>query len=129
MEAVDEIDKGTFQTFTQDHDKATPAPKLYTDDCKVDFHQPAEKIHNKIRGLSPFPTAWAVLDDLKFNLYRSEIGPNRELVPGKLAMNEDKLLAGCEPGTVVLKEVQLQGKRRMQGKEFMNGYNGTGILH
>lgn len=129
VEAVDEIDREEYDLTPQNHEKATPAPKLFTDNCKIDFDQPAHKVHNKIRGLSPFPTAWAKLDGLKFNMYRSEIGPNKELAPGQLEMSGDDLLVGCKSGTLRLKEVQLQGKRRMSGKDFMNGYSGTGMLH
>lgn len=128
LKAVDEIEEGTVQTISQDHSKATPAPKLFTEDCKIDFQKPVQVVHNKIRGLSPFPTAWATLDDLKFNMYRSEIGPDKNLAPGRLEMNDDDLLVGCKSGTLVLKEVQLEGKQRMKGKDFMNGYNGSGLL-
>lgn len=128
LEAVDEIDKESYQTISQDHSKATPAPKLFTEDCKIDFQKPAQDVHNKIRGFSPFPTAWAKLDDLKFNMYRSEIGPDKNLAPGQLEMNDDDLLVGCKAGTLVLKEVQIEGKRRMSGRDFMNGYHGTGLL-
>lgn len=129
MEAIEAIDEDSYEAIPQDNEKATPAPKLFTDDCKVDFDQPAEKVHNKIRGLSPFPTAWAELDDLKFNMYRSKLGPSKELSPGQLDMHGDELIAGCASGTVILEEVQLQGKRRMSGKDFMNGYSGIGVLH
>ncbi|HKK46641.1 MAG TPA: methionyl-tRNA formyltransferase [Balneolaceae bacterium] len=129
VEAVEEIGQSNYKTYPQDHSKATLAPKLFTDDCKINFYQPASDVHNKIRGLSPFPTAWATLDDLKFNMYRSELGPDRNLAPGELKMDGDYLLVGCEPGTVILNEVQLEGKRRMHGKEFMNGYSGIGVLH
>lgn len=128
-EAVDEIARDSYSLREQDDTKATPAPKLYTDDCKVDFYQPAEVVHNKIRGLSPFPTAWAELDDLKFNMYRSEVGPLIQLGPGRLEIKDKKLLAGCGEGTVILREVQIEGKRRMSGMDFMNGYSGTGWLH
>jgi len=129
LEAVDAIEQGSYEAVPQNDEKATPAPKLFTDDCKIDFNQPARKVHNKIRGLSPFPTAWAELDDLKFNMYRSEVGPDKKLAPGELEMLGDDLLVGCKQGTLILKEVQLQGKRRMSGKDFMNGYSGIGVLH
>lgn len=129
LEAVQEISEDSYRAVPQDHEKATPAPKLYTDDCKIDFSLPAAEVHNRIRGLSPFPTAWAELDDLKFNMYRSEIGPDKNLSPGELHMRGDDLLAGCGSGTVILREVQMQGKRRMSGKAFMNGYSGVGVLH
>lgn len=127
--AVEEIDQETYQLQKQDHSKASPAPKLFTNDCKIDFTKPALEVHNKIRGLSPFPTAWAMLEDLKFNMYRSRVGPSVNLAPGRLQMSGDDLIVGCNDGTVILKEVQQQGKRRMPGKDFMNGYNGPGMLH
>ncbi len=130
VKAVDDIENNEHELRAQDHSKATPAPKLFKEDCKVSFDNQAQKVHNKIRGLSPFPTAWAELDDLKFNLYRSKMGPEKDLSGGELAMEDDKLLAGCADGkTVILEEVQLQGKRKMSGKDFMNGYSGTGMLH
>ena len=129
LEAVDEIGQDSYQSFVQNHQQATPAPKLFTDDCYMDFKRPARQVHNKIRGLSPFPTAWGELDDLKFNMYRSKVGPELDLKPGELAMHQGHLVAGCQPGTVILKEVQIEGKRRMSGKDFMNGYSGIGIIH
>lgn len=129
LKSVNDIAADTYSTRDQDDKKAMGAPKLFKDDCKIDFNQPARKVHNKIRGLSPFPTAWVELDDLKFNLYRSEVGPDASLKPGQLKAENDDLLAGCNPGTVILKEVQLQGKKKMSGKDFMNGYSGTGILY
>jgi methionyl-tRNA formyltransferase len=44
-------------------------------------------------------------------------------------MSDDKLIAGCGTGTVILESVQLEGKREMSGKDFMNGYHGTGRLY
>lgn len=129
LDAIQEIEEDSYEAIPQEDEKATPAPKLFTEDCKIDFNVPARNVHNKIRGLSPFPTAWAELDDLKFNIYRSKIGPDKDLIPGKLEMHGDDLLVGCGSGTVILTEVQIQGKRRMSGKDFMNGYSGTGILH
>lgn len=125
---VDDIEQGNYKTYRQNHDEATPAPKLFTEDCKIDFDRPARQVHDNIRGLSPFPTAWARLDGLKFNMYRSALGPDQNLAPGVLVMDEDDLLAGCKAGTVILKQVQLEGKRQMSGKDFMNGYSGSGRL-
>ncbi|MDZ7681889.1 MAG: methionyl-tRNA formyltransferase [Fodinibius sp.] len=127
--AVNDVETNSYQAVSQDDSKASPAPKLFTEDCKIDFDRDAGEVHNKIRGLSPFPTAWAKLDDLKFNMYRSKVGPDIQLAPGRLQMQGNKLLVGCKSGTVVLDKVQLEGKRRMSGKDFMNGYSGRGMLH
>ena len=127
LEAVNEIASGSYETREQDDSKASPAPKLFTEDCKVDFNNPAEDVHNKIRGLSPFPTAWATLDDLKLNMYRSKVAPSKNLKPGEVLFDE-AFFVGCTDGSVILEEVQLQGKKRMSGADFMHGYNGAGII-
>lgn len=129
LEAVNKIEEDSYTLKPQDDSKATPAPKLFTDDCKVDFRNSAREIHNKIRGLSPFPTAWAELDDLKFNMYRSRIASSEGLKPGQIGLHDGEMLAGTLDKDIVLEEVQIQGKRKMSGKDFMNGYSGTGIIH
>ncbi len=129
LESINEIEDGSCTLTPQDHSKATPAPKLFTEDCRVDFDNPAGEIHNKIRGLSPFPTAWAELDDLKFNMYRSRVAQTSRLKPGEIGLKDDEMLVGTRDRDLVLDEVQIQGKKRMSGKDFMNGYSGTGIIH
>ena len=80
-------------------------------------------VHHKIRGLSPFPTAWAHYGNMKMNLYRSKLGPEIDLEPGELLFAEGRqLLVGCGEGSVELTEVQLPGKSRMSGRDFANGY-------
>ncbi len=128
-EALDDIESDSCELKAQDHEQATSAPKLFTEDCRIDFEESAEKVHNKIRGLSPFPGAWAELDGLNFKMYRSRIADSSRLKPGQLDMGDDKLLVGTGTLDLVLEEVQIEGKRRMSGKDFMNGYSGTGLAH
>ncbi len=129
-EAVDRIEEETYRLEDQDESEATPAPKIYSEECKIDFSRPSEEVHNRIRGLSPVPGAWARLDGLRFNIYRSTLGPEEAgLRPGELNLEDRRLLAGCGKGSVELISVQIEGKRRMSGFDFMNGYSGTGVLH
>jgi methionyl-tRNA formyltransferase len=130
LRALNEIENSSYSTVEQDDREATPAPKLYPRDCRIDFQKSALEVHNKIRGLSPFPTAWSELDGLRFNMYRSRLGStDSSLKPGQLALERDELLIGCGSGTVILDEVQLEGKRKMSGRDFINGYNGIGVAH
>lgn len=128
VEALELIESGDYELKPQDDQKASPAPKLFRDDCHIDFDRPAFEVHNKIRGLSPFPTAWASLNGDKFNMYASEIGPELNLKPGELTEHQDNLLVGCGSGTVILKEVQLPGTKRMSGQEFIHGHTAKGTL-
>lgn len=129
LEAVEAIAHDDYALRPQDDEGATPAPKLYTEDCKIDFTHPAEVIHNKIRGLSPFPTAWAELDGLRFNMYRCRVADSRRLKPGQVDVADGKMLVGTADFDLVMERVQIEGKRKMSGADFMNGYSGTGLLH
>lgn len=128
LEAVNSIEKESYILQQQDDSKATPAPKLFKDDCHVSFNDTTEVVHNKIRGLSPFPTAWATWNGEKFNMYASKPGPIANVDPGELFEREGKLLVGCKDGTVELLEVQVPGKKRMNAEEFLNGYAAEGTL-
>ncbi len=128
LDAVNSIENKSYTLLQQDDSKATPAPKLFKDDCHVHFNEPAESVHNKIRGLSPFPTAWAMWNGQKFNMYSSKLGPIANVDPGELFEREGKLLVGCKDGTVELLEVQVPGKKRMNAEEFLNGYTAEGNL-
>lgn len=127
-QAIDQIGEGSFSLTSQDHSKATPAPKLFKDDCHVDFNSPAQQVHNKIRGLSPFPTAWTNWQDQKFNMYRSKVSEVSDLQPGELKAVDDKLLVGCKDKAIELEEVQLPGTKRMSGEDFIRGYEISGKL-
>lgn len=130
LEAVNMIESGSYELTEQDDSLASPAPKLFKEDCHVDFSRPAGEVHNMIRGLSPFPTAWAEWDGEKFNMYHSAPdGPNMDkLEPGSLFENEGKLYAACGSGSVELKQVQVPGSRKMSGSDFLNGHKAEGRL-
>lgn len=123
VDSVDLISSGDITKFPQNHDKATPAPKLFSDDGKIDFNDSSENVHNKIRGMSPFPGAWTDYDGNKLNIHRSRRGPDINLEPGELVFTNGRLLAGCSTGSVELVEVQMPGKKRVKGADFANGYD------
>jgi len=122
-ECVDLIAKGVVITTKQNHQKTTPAPKLFRENTRIDFSKPATEIHNLIRGLNPFPLAWCMYGMDKMNVYRSEIGPDLKLEPGKLKFEDNQLLAGTGNGTIQLIEMQLPGRKKMSGIEFAHGYD------
>lgn len=130
LEAVNMIESGSYELTEQDDEQASPAPKLFKDDCHVDFSRSAAEVHNMIRGLSPFPTAWAKWNGEKFNMYSSEPGgPDRKnLEPGSLFEDEGRLFAACGSGSVELKQVQVPGSRKMSGSDFLNGHQAEGRL-
>lgn len=128
LTSLQKIDSGEYSLAEQEDELASPAPKLFRDDCHVDFNQPVEVVHNKIRGLSPFPTAWASWEGQKFNMYRSKPGINANKAPGELMVQNDQLFVGCERGTVELLEVQLPGTKKLSAEDFIRGYKVEGKL-
>jgi methionyl-tRNA formyltransferase len=108
----------------QDNTLVTKAPKLFKETCEIDFNQSTEKVHNFIRGLSPFPSAWTTLDGQQLKLLRAtkEIAAHN-IEPGKyISDNKNYLKFSTTDGFVSIHELQLQGKRRMEIKDFLNGY-------
>lgn len=124
LDTVQLIASGNYTPAPQDDTLVTKAPKIYHDTCKIDFNRNTLAVHNFIRGLSPYPTAWTMLDDKKLKVFRTQ----KELVthttkPGTFVSdNKHFLKVATLDGFVHLLELQLAGKKRMETKAFLNGY-------
>ena len=129
LEAVELIDLGEYELHAQDDSKATPAPKLFNEQTHVSFDVLADQVHNKIRGLSPFPTAWASLNGEKIKFYKAQTGPHANIDAGEILIKNDKLLVGCADSTIELLEIQLPGKKRMLVSDFLKGNTLEGTFH
>lgn len=101
------------------------APKIFTDTCKIDFKKTTEEVHNLIRGLSPFPGAFCSLHGKTLKIFRTEKEiTNTEAAPGTYQTDEKTFLKfACSNGYVLVKELQLEGKKRMNIEDFLRGYH------
>jgi methionyl-tRNA formyltransferase len=104
------------------------APKIFKEDCEISWQETVENVHNKIRGLSPYPAAWTKLKNSKKNeillvkLFTSKpIENNGISLRGKLQEHSDGILFPCKNGFICITELQVEGKRRMTYKEFLAG--------
>ena len=124
LKSVKALESGNYKPLPQRDEAATKAPKIFHDTCEIDFIQPTEKIHDFIRGLSPYPTAWTILEDKKLKIFRT----TKEIIdhdaePGKFFTdNKHYLKISTIDGYVCLEELQLAGKKRMDVKSFLNGF-------
>ncbi len=103
------------------------APKIFTETCKIDFTKSVNEVHNLIRGLSPFPGAFTYLDGKMLKIYRSEkeISTPKSL-PGQFETDQKTFLKfACANGYVYVKELQLEGKKKMNVGDFLRGYHFT----
>ena len=106
----------------QDESQATYAPILKKEDGHIDWHRPAREILNRMRGFDPWPGAYATLRGQKFQIRAATVG-DQKLPPGVLRAVQKRLYAGCGHGeSLELREVQMEGKKRMTAAAFLNGF-------
>lgn len=133
-ETVDVLAKGNFEAIPQselaDGQEIKHAPKIFKEDCKIDWEKETETIRNLIRGLSPYPTAWT-------NLTHIDSG---KIIPSKIFMatnattskahkpgtiesdGKTYLKVACKNGWLQITDIQLAGKKRMKIEDFLRGF-------
>ncbi len=99
------------------------APKIFKEDCAIDWNQPAQKIYNLIRGLSPYPTAFTKLNDKTLKVFRAELDDKEPgIAPGGFLTDGKTFLKfAAKDGFIKLTDLQYEGKKRMQVDEFLRG--------
>ncbi len=113
--------EGTAEPEPQDHSAATYAPKITTEQARIDWSAPAEAIRNHVRALNPAPGAWTILRSKRVKIWSADSDKQKSaLAPGALC-EEDGLVAGTGTSTLLLQEVQMEGRRRMTGAELARG--------
>lgn len=128
---VNDIPTIEQDTLYNDESELKPAPKIFKETCLIDWNDTARNIYNKVRGLSPYPTAWTELkasngDTIApVKLYKVRIveeGKENESHIGTLETdNKSHIFIGCKDGTIAIEELQLPGKKRMDVKSLLNG--------
>ena len=105
-----------------------PAPKLNKDNCLIDWSDTAENIYNKVRGLNPFPAAWSNLKNngevLNVKIYKVASlleGHNFEF--GSVISSKSEVKVAVRNGFIIIEEIKLPGKRKMDIGSLLNGYN------
>lgn len=105
------------------------APKIFKNDCKIDWANSLDEVYNKIRGLSPYPGAWCILKnraknkDISFKLYHTRKTDIivKEGEKNRLTATEDGILFPCSDYYLRVIDFQMEGKRRMNFKDFLAG--------
>jgi methionyl-tRNA formyltransferase len=121
------IDQAANSPLTIDYSQLKHAPKIFTQTCNIDWRKSIDEIHNLIRGLSPFPGAFTELGDKTLKIFRSEKEPSYPTQrPGKWESDGKTYLKfAAKDGYILLKDVQLEGKKRMLIEDFLRGYRFT----
>ena len=124
LKTVKAIETGDYEAQAQDESLVSHAPKIFHDTCQVNFNQPTEKVHNFVRGLSPYPTAWTILNDKKLKLFRTlkEVIEHNHEAGSFHSDNKNFIKIATADGYIQVLELQLQGRKRMKVKDFLNGF-------
>ena len=125
LKTVQAIEKGPVQALPQDEALASQAPKIFHETCEIDFNQSARDVHNFIRGMSPYPGAYTHIEGQTLKILRSmpEEQPH-SYPPGQFFSNKKNTFKiSTLDGFVHLLELQLEGRRRLDIKSFLNGFS------
>lgn len=128
LQTVQSIEEGSYTPVPQ---TTTPeslgrkAPKIHKEDCRIDWGQETKPILDFVRGLSPYPAAWTILNDKTYKILSAEepqgvlpcLGPGEVYTDGK-----HQVCVGTQGSPVVIKVLQLAGKKPMTAQEFLRGH-------
>lgn len=123
LKTVNLIDQNKVELTSQDNTIATPAPKITKEICKINWTQPAEEIHNLIRGLSPYPGAFFIHDEKTYKVFSSEISNKPNLKPGEIDQSKNEIFIGTSNAALRILEIQPEGRKRMNVEDFLRGYS------
>lgn len=99
------------------------APKIFKSDMEIKWTENAKTVHQLIKGLSPYPTAFSKFNGLVIKIYKAEIDDTLSLQPGEYYTDQKSFLKfQCADYSISVKELQLEGKKKMGVEEFLRGY-------
>lgn len=117
--------EGEVRATPQDDAGATLAPLLTKEDGRVDWRKSAREVHDRVRGLSPWPGAFTEVDGRVVKIHRTEIRSDSGSASEAgevLAAEPSGIEVACGRGTIAILELQLEGKRRLGARDFLAGH-------
>ncbi len=127
IETLKKLIAGDITAIAQDDNLATYAPILTKADGLIDWTLSSEVIVRRVRGLSPWPGTYTKLDGKKFTIHRAHSVDGAKALGVSeagtiLECRDDTIVVRCGEGSLLIEELQLEGKRRMPAKDFLRGY-------
>lgn len=121
-ETIDLLLKGELIPEKQDDEKSNYAPMLTKDLCPINWNESALSIHNKVRGLSPWPVATAKLGEKTIKIHKTIISDKSNGQPGEVIVSDKKLVVSCgESTSIKIVVLQTEGKKAMKASDFLRG--------
>lgn len=121
-ETIDLILSDSLKPVKQNDAESNYAPMLSKELCPIDWNETSDKVHNRVRGLSPWPVATTSLNDKTVKIHKTIVSGNRNGQPGEVAESDKKLIICCGDSTAVeVITLQLDGKKAMNAADFLRG--------
>jgi methionyl-tRNA formyltransferase len=124
LKALDLLRQDKLPPIEQDHSLATAAPPLKKEDGSIDWDKSAWEIHCLIRGMDPWPTAYSFLDGKRFRFFSPELNdtPCKQEPGSIIQADRNGLLLATGDGTLLVREIQPEGKKRMSVEAYLCGH-------
>ncbi len=121
LETLDGLTSGQLTAEPQDDSQTCYAPLLKKEDGQINWYHAASQIHNQVRGLTVWPGAYTTLDGQQLKIFRTRIGQGSGLPGTVLQASRGVLEVACLSGSLLLEELQLAGKKRLDAASFLSG--------
>ncbi|MCX6160743.1 MAG: methionyl-tRNA formyltransferase [Ignavibacteriae bacterium] len=129
LETVEAIQSGSVSLRLQSDAEASPAPKIFKNDCRIDWNKSALNVHNLIRGLSPVPCAFTHLEGKVLKVYKSFLtSDTSDSDPGTVNVINKKLFVCTADKKLEIIELQTEGRKRIPASDFVNGLHKDSVL-
>jgi len=131
LETIPNIISGNINPIKQDESEVTYAWNITREEEHIDFNKNAIDIFNQIRGLSPHPGAYAMLDGIVVKIYASRISDSffTTLKNGEIGkIYKDGIGVSCKDKEIIITDIQFAGKKRMKVKDYLNGTDGSKLI-
>ncbi len=124
LETLRQLEARTLKPLSQNSSLSSYAPKLKKEDGLIYWDNPALTIHNRVRGLSPWPGAFSYLGSKRLSIRKTEITVGEPSdIPGDIIRTSDRgIEVGTRDGRIIITELQPEGKKRMSAKSFLAGH-------
>ena len=124
LETVERMKAGDLRTIPQDHSKATDAPLLKKTDGRIDWKKEAIEINRQVRAFNPWPGAFTEWQGRFLKIYKGEIreGVSIGKAGAVLWVGSDFIEVGTGKNSFFIREVQIEGKKRMSVQDFLSGH-------
>ncbi|MEE1155025.1 MAG: methionyl-tRNA formyltransferase [Acutalibacteraceae bacterium] len=123
VETLSKLPNNEITPEKQDDNLSNYAPMLTKELCKIDWSKSAPQIHNQVRGLNPWPVAVATVNGKRVKIYSTQLSDKNDTAGKIICLNP--LTVACGEGSVIITELQPEGKKRMNSQDYVRGYRVT----